>query len=106
MELNYSQGRNGKKAQTDEVIGMIGDIRDMREEDVAKDAFRYISKKEGMGEHTMPEKVMKGSKSAAMEKKAFRSLHKTVSKGYDETVGPRVPMEIRIKQMSLFPGIY
>jgi len=106
MEVNYSSGRNGKKAQSDEVIGMSGDIRDLKDEDIAKDALRYISKKEGMGEHTQPEKMVKGSKSAAMEKKAFRTLHKKVSKGYDETVGPRTPMEIRIKQMSLFPGIY
>jgi hypothetical protein len=107
METNYSQGRNGKKVQSDEVIGMQTDIRDLTDENIAKDAFRYISKKEGMGEHTTPEKMITTGKSKAAEKKAFRMLSKQQpAKGPVGTVGPIVPMEIRVKQLSLFPGIY
>lgn len=107
MELNYNSGHNGKRVQSDEVIGMSVDIHDMKETDIAKDAYRFVNKKEGMGEHTKLEKMPRDAKSAAAERRAFRSLHKRESADSPKgTVGPMAPMEIRIKQLSLFPGIY
>ena len=60
-----------------------------------------------MGESTKPGMIPRDAKSAAAERRAFRSLHKRKAPtGPTGTVGPIAPMEIRIKQLSLFPGIY
>jgi len=113
MEINYNSGHNGKKADRDEVIGMTMDIHDMKESDIAKDVLRYIAKKAGYREPRLREErskspePLKGRKTAAAERRAFLSLSKKPEPKLPEgTVGAKVPMEIRVKQMSLFPGIY
>lgn len=103
MEINYNSGANGKKKQTNEVIGMGIDLENLTETDIQKDAFHYVSKKED----TNPKRVVRGEKSAYMELRAFNALHKQKqTESPKGTVGPTVPMEIRISQLSLFPGIY
>ena len=115
MEINYNPGNNGKMTQRDEVIPMSMDIHEMKESDIAKDVLRYIAKKAGFREARPREKkeeegaseIPKGRRSAAAERRAFMSLSKRPeAKTPEGTVGATVPMEIRIKQLSLFPGIY
>ena len=113
MEINYNSGNNGKRAERDEVIPMNMDIHDMKESDIAKDVLRYIAKKAGFREprqrveRSKSPESLKGRKTAAAERKAFLSLSKKPEAKLPEgTVGAKLPMEIRVKQMSLFPGIY
>jgi hypothetical protein len=110
MELNYNSGNNGKRADRDEVIPMNMDIHDMKDSDIAKDVLRYIAKKAEFRPREKKEEggeVLKGRKTVAAERKAFLSLSKKPEPKLPEgTVGARLPMEVRVKQLSLFPGIY
>ena len=79
-------------------------------EPITKMALRYISKKGGQGESTV-ESLGKyvpyqDTKSRMAERRAFRELHKVEKAPVPTGVADRVPMEIRVKQLSLFPGIY
>ena len=99
MELNYNPGLNGKRHGTNETILLHTDLQDITDSAVAKDAFTYVAKKKEPAPDTKEQR--------SLERRAFRKLHKKVEPtGPTGTVGERIPMEIRIKQLSLFPGIY
>jgi hypothetical protein len=111
MDLNYSHGRNGKKAQTTEVIPTEITMEDIAKGDpITKMVLRYLSKKQGQGESTVDPASKyvpyQDQKSREAERRAFGRLHKMEKAPVPSGVADRVPMEIRVKQLSLFPGIY
>lgn len=77
---------------------------------ITKMVLRYLSKKQGQGESTVdPARKYvpyQDQKSREAERRAFGRLHKMEKAPVPSGVADRVPMEIKVKQLSLFPGIY
>jgi len=117
MDFNPKSGRNGKKIQTTEVMGMDMDMAELAEgKALIRTLMKYLSHKQEESKPDIddtvpalqsPYDVKTDRKSALAQRKAFNTLSKMKRAGPPKgTVGPDVPMEIRVKQMSLFPGIY
>ena len=114
MNINYNQGRNGRKHQTTEVIPGPTDITDLTEENIFRDVVRYIARKvdrKGQDSTVASDEPLASARETlrnrALQKRAFLALSKQeTADGPKGTVGERIPMEIRIKQLSLFPGIF
>jgi len=117
MEFNPANGRNGKKVQTTEVMGMNMDIAEVSDDKAMnRSVMRYFNQKKDSSSSTVDEVVPSltnpnifpsNKKTEIAQKKAFNRLsmmkRAEPPKG---TVGSIEPMEIRVKQLSLFPGIY